>query len=234
VTLAFENEHIPPTIGVKEFNFELKLEERNVDVVTELRPWPKNMRRRAGVNSFGYGGANAHAILEPATSHVPWDYENRRTMAKISRKTWLLPFSAHNHESLQSRVEDLATARLDCTLADLALTLGSRRSKLPSRGFTLVKQDTLQEDICAENLQIGKVGMQYPTLPLAFVFTGQGAQWPEMGRQLMEEFPTYRRTIQLLDSCLASLPEPPEWSLEGTLMSYSFDAKLVSNVNFYQ
>ena len=217
MTLAFEKELIPPTIGVKGFNRELKLEERNVEVVTELRPWSRNSRRRAGVNSFGYGGANAHAILEPATAHVPWDYENKRSIAKIPRKTWLLPFSAHNDESLQSRVADLANMTVDHSLADLALTLGCRRSRFSSRGFILARQHTLQDDLCSENLQTQTEGTQHSRLPLAFVFTGQGAQWPEMGRQLMEEFPTYRRTIQSLESCLASLPDSLEWSLEFEL-----------------
>lgn len=214
VTLALEEEVIPPTIGIKKFNPELKLEERNVQVVTKLKPWSKTSPRRAGVNSFGYGGANAHVILEPATEHVPWDYENKLSVAKCSDKTWILPFSAHNEKSLESRVMDLTSGDLRFSLSDLALTLGSRRSNLSTRGFILARQNTLREDLRVENLQDLGEGVQTLKLPLAFVFTGQGAQWAGMGRQLMEEFPTYRRTIQSLDTHLSSLPDPPGWTLE--------------------
>lgn len=214
VTLAFEEEVIPPTIGIKEFNPGLKLEERNVQVVTKLKPWSKTSLRRSGVNSFGYGGANAHVILEPASEHVPWDYENRRSVTKGPDKTWILPFSAHNEKSLDSRVTDLAGKYLSFNLSDLALTLGCRRSNLSSRGYILARQNTMREDLRLENLQALGEGVQSSKLPLAFVFTGQGAQWAGMGRQLMKEFPSYHSTIQSLDTYLSSLPDAPQWTLE--------------------
>jgi hypothetical protein len=54
-TLALENELIPPTIGIRRTNPELQLEKRNIKVVTELTPWPKNALKRISINSFGYG-----------------------------------------------------------------------------------------------------------------------------------------------------------------------------------
>lgn len=66
VVLALEKKQIPPTIGVTKLNPKLKLEDWNIQIVTETTPWPlpegpQKMEglRRAGVNSFGYGGANA-------------------------------------------------------------------------------------------------------------------------------------------------------------------------------
>lgn len=52
-------------------------------------------------------------------------------------------------------------------------------------------------------------------MPLAFILTGQGAQWPGMGKDLMESFPLYRQTIENLDESLSGLKHPPDWKLAG-------------------
>lgn len=70
VTLALEHGLIPPMFGIKRVNSEFKLDERNIEIVTGLRPWPETRVRRASINSFGYGGANTHVILEAADDHV--------------------------------------------------------------------------------------------------------------------------------------------------------------------
>lgn len=58
----------------------------------------------------------------------------------------------------------------------------------------------------------------FSKLPIAFVFTGQGAQWPQMGKELIEEFPSFRRTIQDLDSVLQAIPNGPSWTLQEALL----------------
>nr|UPN67566.1 hypothetical protein [Pestalotiopsis sp.] len=64
LVLALQHGQIPATIGVKNINPSIKLDEWNLDIVRENRPWPKSSTPRASVNSFGFGGANGHAILE--------------------------------------------------------------------------------------------------------------------------------------------------------------------------
>jgi len=51
---------------------------------------------------------------------------------------------------------------------------------------------------------------------LVFTFTGQGAQWAQMGKELMEKEPIFRKRIQALDDFLSQLPDPPQWRLQGT------------------
>ena len=213
VTLALENGLIPPTIGIANVNPDLKLHERNVTIVTELTPWRTAKAPRASINSFGYGGANAHAILEPASTHVPDRFLDTALKSPSTRSIFLLPFSANSEVSLKLRVADLAG--LDIDLQNLAYTLGARRSTLAIRGFLLARQMTMKSDMALSNLRTlgpGKASLQ---LPISFIFTGQGSQWPEMGRELIEECPVFRKTIQDMDACLAALSEPPTWSLQG-------------------
>lgn len=102
-------------------------------------------------------------------------------------------------------------------MVDLAHTLGTRRSNLAQRGFALVGQKTLKEDLQPDRFQKAVAGV-YSKLPIAFIFTGQGAQWPQMGKELLEEFPCFRRSIQELDAVLQKLPEKPEWTIQQALM----------------
>ena len=112
-------------------------------------------------------------------------------------------------------------------MIDLARTLGTRRSNLAERGFALVSQKSLSNDLHFSKLHTTKEGKTYPTHPFAFVFTGQGAQWPQMGKELIEEFPSFRHTIQDLDAILQTLPERPSWTLVNAIL----EPKATSQIN---
>ncbi|KAL9032522.1 MAG: hypothetical protein Q9214_007935, partial [Letrouitia sp. 1 TL-2023] len=131
VTLALENGSIPPTIGVKHVNPKLQLDERNVSIVSERTLWPESAVRRASVNSFGYGGANAHVILEAADTHAPDNVPTSPPHGSVVEKVFILTLSAQSRSSLTKLVEDLASYGCgpDC-LEDLAHTLSLRRMNL--------------------------------------------------------------------------------------------------------
>ncbi|KAI0003946.1 ketoacyl-synt-domain-containing protein [Xylariaceae sp. FL0662B] len=228
VVLALEKKEIPPTVGVNSINPKIKLDDWNIQIVTQMTPWPQNSSqvstvgiRRAGINSFGYGGANAHAILEAAEHHLPQGCmsPSAKEVATPSRTMMLLPVSANNDTALKRRVVDLSKLDLGrVSITDLAYTLGVKRSHLSARGYILASPGTLKEDLVLENTHTRVEGKPYLKLPLAFVFTGQGAQWAEMGAELIHEFPSFRQTIQMLDSTLQLLPHPPDWTLLGALL----------------
>ncbi|QKX55823.1 uncharacterized protein TRUGW13939_02921 [Talaromyces rugulosus] len=220
VTLALERNIIPPTIGIKHINPNLKLVERNFQVPTEPTSWPPTVIQRASVNSIGFGGANAHAIIDSARPYTSLSHNNSHPISpsRIGKYT-LLTFSAHGKQSLMETVTSLGLIQLDRqAVLDLAFTLASHRSKLADRGYLLIENGDADHDLRPENLQMLDPNNRHIRLPIAFVFTGQGAQWPNMGRELFTSFPVYRRTIQCLDFHLKQLAHGPSWTIEESIL----------------
>lgn len=215
-TLALEHELIPPTINIRSLNPDLKLEVRNFEVVTELIPWPRDTLQRISVNSFGYGGANAHAILDSARVHIPQVHEpDASNLRERSSRSFLLPFSAKTSNSLIKNMEKIISYELEpFHLQDLAYTLESRRSQLPMRGYLIGTEAESGPQFPSSPRTEENVDSQ---LPFAFVFTGQGAQWPRMGAALFARFATYAQSIRELDLHLAALQHAPSWTIEGKI-----------------
>ncbi|KAL8768386.1 MAG: hypothetical protein Q9194_005723 [Teloschistes cf. exilis] len=217
--LAFEHKQIPATIGVRELNPKLHLDEWNMRIVTKSCAWPTSVHR-ASINSFGYGGANAHAILESVDTFLSGYKEARQERLIFDpTKTFVLPFSASTRQSLEARVIDLAKRihegqRYD--LGDLCHTLADRRSNLSEKGFLLASEASARSDFAIEKLHVPKQAQ--PLLKFGFVFTGQGAQWPQMGRELLDKSPAFAKTIEYLDGVLRILPEAPSWTIKEALL----------------
>ncbi|KAJ5589352.1 hypothetical protein N7537_012030 [Penicillium hordei] len=235
VAMALEKGVIPPTIGVKEINPKIKVQEWGIKIVTESTKWPakndlstEKPTRRAGVNSFGYGGANSHAILESVDNFVPLRKGLSSEALSNMKSTFILPVSASSIASLETQLSNLSSLDFEqVNIVDLAYTLGVRRSNLSSRAFTLAGQSTLQENLASESFVFPIDGVSYTKLPFAFVFTGQGAQWAQMGKELIEEVPSFRKTLVELDNALQKLPHAPKWTLRQALL----DPKETSKIN---
>lgn len=202
-------------------NLKIKPEKWNVRVVTRLCDWPQKPTsqfppvRRASVSSFGYGGANAHAILDAAANYGVGDDASPECThgPKV-----LLPLSASNAKSLDERFGALSPLGSGSTsLSDLTYTLCSRRSHLQTRGYLLVDGKQWADGHKLEAFQMVTFNEHLQALPFAFIFTGQGAQWPEMGKGLYISYPTFRQEIQNLDNYLTQLPHPPSWTLRGEI-----------------
>ncbi|KAI0102813.1 hypothetical protein GGR51DRAFT_550282 [Nemania sp. FL0031] len=137
----------------------------------------------------------------------------------ITRRFVLLPFSAHNESSLSENIDALSQCLYQYSIADVAYTLGAKRSDLPYKSFRVA--DTAVPDSSPLSIE-RKPGLQ-PSLNqhqagnLAFIFTGQGAQWHGMGMQLFE-YRVFRVVIEYLDSILRALPTaPPTWSISSVI-----------------
>lgn len=205
--LALENRTIPPNIKFLRPNPAIPFESAKLTVPTEPTPWPSGRLERASVNSFGVGGTNAHAVIDSATGF------NVSTVSKQAcDKPQLLVFSANSQKALASMITNYQkfVERKPEKIEDLAYTLANRREHLSHRTFAIANR--------------GSIGTTSPTTKSAkppaviAVFTGQGAQWPQMGRDLMNSNAIFLNSIRRLDKYLQEMHEhAPDWKIEAEL-----------------
>ncbi|KAI2613390.1 putative polyketide synthase [Hypoxylon sp. NC1633] len=181
--------------------------------------WPSVPLRRASVNSFGYGGSNAHAILEEIkgpknfiSSYAEEDEDDLFADEEEDERPYLLVFSANDEQSLMKQFSaldrHLSNPSVKVKPRDLAYSLSERRSRHYHRGYVVSKGNQLDE----QSLVRGTSRTEVPKL--GFIFTGQGAQWSEMAKDLLETFPVAAREVRYLDSVLQSCRDPPkDWTL---------------------
>ncbi|KAF2173407.1 hypothetical protein M409DRAFT_61833 [Zasmidium cellare ATCC 36951] len=239
VAYALETGKIPATIGIEKFNPKIDFRDGKLQVVQNTRDWPEEYTvRRASVNSFGYGGANGHVIMEAVssmllgyqsfktreTSREDMDFDIKtgtmgsgKAQYKTKERTqFLLPFSAHDAPTLKANIASIRQVADEYDTEDLAYTLASRRSRFFHRGFAVVDKETVSDDLEEQATTLGKRGSG---ANIVMVFTGQGAQTAQMGRDLMQDFPSYLQTIRDLDSILQGLgDDAPTWSIETELL----------------
>ncbi|KAI1805191.1 hypothetical protein F4811DRAFT_517009 [Daldinia bambusicola] len=144
------------------------------------------------------------------------------TTSATTRELVLLPFSAHNESSLKLNIDALLLNIHQHHLADVAYTLSAKRSNLPYRAFRVVDRECVAPGLLNgdNKTDISRSSShrhsQNPS-NVAFVFTGQGAQWHKMGSQLFE-YGVFRTAIEHLDDVLRSLPTPlSAWSIADVL-----------------
>ena len=123
----------------------------------------------------------------------------------------LLVFSANHPKSLTSSLEEYQqlVARDPHLLKDLAHTLGARKEHLPHRAYCVMDGKA--------PFEISTLAKSKSTPKVVFVFTGQGAQWAGMAKQLLEDFAEFRNDIKAMDNVLAGLPTPPSWTIESNV-----------------
>ncbi|MCJ1389265.1 hypothetical protein MMC18_002121 [Xylographa bjoerkii] len=265
--LVLEKGVIPPNIWYERPNPKILLDEWNIKFPLETTPWPTNGLRRASVNSFGFGGSNAHVVIDDAYNYLQSrDLHGRHNTAKLppasetltsvssgtqaidngpwavltNRHTGRLDHTFKNTAQLlvwsaadEGGIDRLTKAYLDhsCSLSihddgrylrDLAYTLSTKRSSLPWKSFVVASS--------IESLQLSlKSGLSKPIRSshkpkLGFVFTGQGAQWFAMGRELLKH-PGFHRSLVDAESYFQTLG--CEWLLTHELQKDKKD----SNVN---
>ncbi|PWY70902.1 putative polyketide synthase [Aspergillus heteromorphus CBS 117.55] len=205
--LALEHRQVPPNINFTAPNPKIPFKECKLHVPVEVEAWPEGRAERVSVNSFGIGGANAHVILES-----PGQFGVQRPSAAVHGEgPHLMLFSAHSAESLESNIQSHRDFMKQdkASLRDIAYTLSSRRIPQSHRAYAVVDGMDMPP---ASGTEVAK-----STPKVVWVFTGQGAQWPEMGVQLIETNAIFRNTIRQLDRFLLSLPTPALWTIEAEL-----------------
>ncbi|MDB6110502.1 MAG: 6-deoxyerythronolide-B synthase, partial [Pedosphaera sp.] len=219
--LALQHRQIPANLHFEAPNPELDLANSPFFVNGTLREWPVSQTpRRAGVNSLGIGGTNAHVILEEAPEALP---------SGASRPWQMLALSAKTASALESATKNLLQRLKEnptLNLADVAFTLQTGRKRFNHRRLLVCQgiQDAVGALEAVDPKRILNSDTEHTERPVAFMFTGQGAQYVNMGRELYALEPKFRETVdhcsELLQphlgldlrTILFPSPEQAEWA----------------------
>lgn len=219
--LALEHRTIPPNIKLGVPNPKIPFESARLAVPVDPTPWPSDVSvERVSVNSFGIGGNNAHVILDSAASHGA-----APSLEESGDAPQLLVYSAGSSDSLGHTIDEHAAylSQYPECIEDLAFTLANRRQHLSHRGFVVSSRE--KPGTPSRSKQRHGTGPS----SIVMVFTGQGAQWPQMGRALLRSNTTFRASIESLDKHLKVLEENgPDWTIEAELRKPAKRSKLDS------
>ncbi|OQD84967.1 hypothetical protein PENANT_c011G03847 [Penicillium antarcticum] len=227
-SLALQHAVIPPNLLLNELSVTVRPFYNDLEIARAAKQWPQlpeNTLRRASVNSFGFGGANAHAILEEYKPRLLGLASGNVDTAIVS------PFnlSASSEKSLLANVAAYSAyikSNPGINLSDLSWTLNCRRSTLPVRLSVsastteelVARLDDAVQTFTGITLSAQTANIREPKI--LGVFTGQGAQWARMGAELLESSSMVRECLGRLDRSLQELPTEhrPDWSLSEELL----------------
>jgi acyl transferase domain-containing protein/acyl-CoA synthetase (AMP-forming)/AMP-acid ligase II/acyl carrier protein len=226
VALAIKHKAIPPSLHLTEPNPLIPFDTLRLQVQQTLAAWPETDGPTvAGVSAFGFGGTNAHIVLEEAPANslaVPAETDDE------PGRPYLLPLSAHSPEALRAlalayqQFLTAAEANESSSLKSICQMASVRRPHHDQRlAFVARSRQELAERL--ESSVNGGI-RQHTDSHLAaghrrkvvFVFSGYGGQWWGMGRELLQQEPVFRAA---LGQCDELLREYVEWSLLEEMMA---------------
>lgn len=221
--LALKHRQIPLHLHFHDPHPDIPFEELQLRIPTTLEPWPTSDEPAlAGVNSFGFGGTNAHVVLQEAPL-VPtaeaWKDETERP--------YLLPLSARSADALQTLAQSyrgfLADKEHSSHLRDIAYSASLRRSHhdyrlalvAHSKAEAITHLDAFLADEPRSGVSTGRTPLN-DRPKIVFVCSGMGPQWWAMGRDLLNHEPVFRASIE---RCDAELRRSTDWSLVEALIA---------------
>jgi acyl transferase domain-containing protein/pimeloyl-ACP methyl ester carboxylesterase len=234
--LTMRHGEIPPLVHLTRVNPEIPLAELPVVLPTAVTPWPRGRGPRlAGISSFGASGTNAHLVLAEPPAAAPDGTSGTAGTAAgepqgLERPEHLVALSARTAEALKDLVgryaERLADpsgptprklAWSDEDLADVAFTANAGRAHFPHRLAVRARSTAeLRERLAGWARDASDTaGVHTTSSPtkarpkVAFLFTGQGSQYPDMGRRLFESHPGFRADLEHCDSILRGVLDRP-------------------------
>ncbi|KAL3473255.1 hypothetical protein BJX99DRAFT_261563 [Aspergillus californicus] len=244
--LALEKSIIPPLAGLETVKpeLELMLESGEIILPQMPQPWPHDGPRLASVNSFGFGGTNAHVILESAPSHSHSQREvdgssdagsiltpsndSEEDPFEIEENPQLFVISAKSKASLETAIQNMKNwvsshGTTYTKRQELAKTLSTRRSLLTWR--TSIVASSYEGTLSAlENPSLTKSSAN---TRLVFLFTGQGAQYHGMGKGLLLLHSSFSRSLHRSQDILAELGA--SWKLVEEILREESSSRINSS-----
>ncbi|HLW48922.1 MAG TPA: SDR family NAD(P)-dependent oxidoreductase [bacterium] len=244
--LCLRHRLVPPQPLLERLNPQIPFDRLPFRVPVQLEPFPAGPGPAiAGVSAFGFGGANAHVVLEEAPSEVPAEpraagtTDRERTSlvpasVPSSSGPYLLPLSARSAEALRAFAQAcrdlIGTLPAPAELEDLAYSLGVRRShhdyRLALTAHSCDEAQELLDTFLAGQEHAGLVvGRRVPSerTKIAFVCSGMGPQWWGMGRQLLADEPAFKDAVA---RCEAAIRREAGWSLLEALTAGEASSRL--------
>ena len=233
--LSLYNKKIPPNLHFNTPNPEIPFDSYCIKVPTELSDFafPKKPLY-AAVNSFGFGGSNAHLILGEAPKR-----DSLIPLKEKKKQQFFIPFSAKTLPALKetakqylSFLQEPLTSKHPNPLS-LQNLFYNRIHKQTHHPYRMMPSATNLDELATELSSFvenehsitHKKALREKNPPLAFVFTGMGPQWWKMGRELLEKDPLFKHTIKRCDKILKSLVN---WSLIKELKQTKENSRLLS------
>ncbi len=219
--LCLQHGEIPPHLHFTKLNPHLSLANTPFEIHPNGCAWPSGAEKRiAGVSSFGFGGTNAHVILQGAdeTQGAKKDKEGKEP--NVIATCRLLPLSARSPEALHTLAQSYQKflSHAPCSVHDLGYTASARRTHHEYR-LALVARSLEEAEQKLENFFEEEESASVITASckpsdrqpgLAFVFSGQGPNWFGIGRELLQQEKTFREQMTRCDEILRELAG---WSL---------------------
>ncbi|KAI2770922.1 hypothetical protein CBS147339_8237 [Penicillium roqueforti] len=225
--LMLENRMFLPNRNFETINPRIPLDDWKLKVQLRPEPWATTGPRRVSVNSFGYGGSNAHVIVEDAQSCLSsWGFKEydiiQSTATKYHNETppslprglsRIFMLSGFDERTCAQQMQALSNHILDRGhevdhekfLDELAFTINERRSVFPWKAAIVGDTMAGLAASLSQNIR-ARSAVRQPTL--GFVFTGQGAQWVGMGKELLQAYPVFKRSISGIDRFLNDIGAP--------------------------
>ncbi|MEU6547782.1 amino acid adenylation domain-containing protein [Streptomyces sp. NPDC046859] len=208
--LALRQRSLPPSPNCAPPAPSLERLAPGFQLVDTVRPWRAPGPLVAGVNAFGFGGTNAHAVLEEAPARAP-------ETPPAARGPHLLTLSARGADALRAAAGELAAhlrAHPELSEADVCAAVGTARDDGPHR-LALAADGDLADRL--EAARTDDFGRARPSRPrTVFLLPGQGAQRPGPGRALYEAAPAFRETLDEASALVGPVRGRPlaDWCLD--------------------